>query len=282
MTYTPPKVWTWDAKSGGKFASINRPIAGPTHDKDLPQGEHDLQLYSLATPNGVKVTVMLEELLEAGHGAEYDAWLINIQEGDQFGSGFVDINPNSKIPAMLDKSNGVKVFETGSILVYLAEKYGAFLSTDLAQRTETMNWLFWLHGSAPYLGGGFGHFYAYAPEKFEYPINRFAMEAKRQLDVLDRTLAERRFLAGDDYTIADIATAPWYGALVKGLVYDAQEFLDVASYKNVNRWAEEIYARPAFQRGKMVNRAWGDPSEQLHERHSADDFSTKTQDKMAD
>ena len=282
MTYTPPKVWTWDAESGGQFANINRPIAGPTHDKDLPTGEHDLQLYSLATPNGVKVTVMLEELLEAGHDAEYDAWLINIQEGDQFGSGFVDINPNSKIPAMLDKSNGVKVFETGSILVYLAEKYGAFLSKDVAQRTETMNWLFWLHGSAPYLGGGFGHFYAYAPEKMEYPINRFAMEAKRQLDVLDRNLAERRFLAGDEYTIADMATAPWYGALAKGLVYDAAEFLDVASYVHVNRWADEIYARPAFQRGKMVNKAWGDPAEQLHERHSAADFETKTQDKIGD
>ena len=282
MTYTPPKVWTWDAESGGQFANINRPIAGPTHDKDLPVGQHDLQLYSLATPNGVKVTVMLEELLEAGHGAEYDAWLINIQEGDQFGSGFVDINPNSKIPALLDKSNGVKVFETGSILVYLAEKYGAFLSTDIAKRTETLNWLFWLHGSAPYLGGGFGHFYAYAPEKFEYPINRFAMEAKRQLDVLDRNLADRRFLAGDEYTIADMATVPWYGALVKGLVYDAAEFLDVASYTNVIRWTDEIYARPAFQRGKMVNRAWGDPSEQLHERHDASDFETKTQDKVAD
>ncbi len=280
MTYTPPKVWTWDAESGGQFANINRPISGATHDKELPAGQHDLQLYSLATPNGVKVTVMLEELLEAGHDAEYDAWLINIQEGDQFGSGFVDINPNSKIPAMLDKSNGVKVFETGSILVYLAEKYGAFLPKDITGRTETMNWLFWLHGSAPYLGGGFGHFYAYAPEKFEYPINRFAMEAKRQLDVLDRNLAEHRFLSGDDYTIADIATAPWYGALVKGLVYDAAEFLDVASYKNVIRWTDEVYARPAFQRGKMVNRAWGEPSEQLHERHSAADFETKTQDKL--
>lgn len=280
MTYTPPKVWTWDAESGGQFANINRPIAGATHDKELPVGEHDLQLYSLATPNGVKVTVMLEELLEAGHDAEYDAWLINIQESDQFGSGFVDINPNSKIPAMLDKSNGVKVFETGSILVYLAEKYGAFLSTDIAKRTETLNWLFWLHGSAPYLGGGFGHFYAYAPEKFEYPINRFAMEAKRQLDVLDRNLAARQFLAGDDYTIADMATAPWYGALVKGLVYDAAEFLDVASYTNVIRWTDEIDARPAFKRGKMVNRAWGELSEQLRERHSADDFNTKTQDKI--
>jgi len=282
MTYTPPRVWTWDTGSGGQFANINRPIAGATHDKELPKGEHDLQLYSLATPNGVKVTVMLEELLEAGHDAEYDAWLINIQEGDQFGSGFVDINPNSKIPAMLDKSNGVKVFETGSILIYLAEKYGAFLSNDIAKRTETLNWLFWLHGSAPYLGGGFGHFYAYAPEKFEYPINRFAMEAKRQLDVLDRNLAERQFLAGDEYTIADMATAPWYGALVKGLVYDAAEFLNVASYTNVIRWTDEINARPAFKRGKMVNRAWGEPSEQLHERHSADDFNTKTQDKVGE
>ncbi len=280
MTYTPPKVWTWNAESGGQFANINRPISGATHDKELPQGEHDLQLYSLATPNGVKVTVMLEELLEAGHDAEYDAYLINIQEGDQFGSGFVDINPNSKIPAMLDKSNGVKVFETGSILVYLAEKFGAFLPTEIGARTETLNWLFWLHGSAPYLGGGFGHFYAYAPEKFEYPINRFAMEAKRQLDVLDRNLANRPFLAGDEYSIADMATAPWYGALVKGLVYDAAEFLDVESYKHVNRWTDEIFARPAFQRGKMVNRAWGELSEQLRERHNASDFENKTQDKL--
>ncbi len=279
-TYTPPKVWTWDAESGGKFANINRPIAGPTHDKDLPVGKHPLQLYSLATPNGVKVTVMLEELLAAGHDAEYDAWLINIQEGDQFSSGFVDVNPNSKIPALMDHGAGARVFESGAILLYLAEKFGAFLPTDLKARTETLNWLFWLQGSAPYLGGGFGHFYAYAPEKFEYPINRFAMEAKRQLDVLDRRLAEAEYLGGADYTIADMATAPWYGALVKGLVYDAAEFLDVGSYKNVNRWADAIYDRPAFQRGKMVNRAWGEDSEQLRERHDADDFETQTWDKI--
>ena len=279
-TYTTPKVWTWDAESGGKFASINRPISGPTHDKDLPVGEHPLQLYSLATPNGVKVTVMLEELLAAGHDAEYDAWLINIQEGDQFGSVFVDVNPNSKIPALMDKGTGTRVFESGAILLYLAEKFGAFLPSDLQARTETMNWLFWLQGSAPYLGGGFGHFYAYAPEKFEYPINRFAMEAKRQLDVLDRRLGETAYLGGADYSIADMATAPWYGALVKGLVYDAAEFLDVTAYKNVNRWADAIYDRPAFKRGKMVNRAWGEDSEQLRERHAATDFDTKTWDKI--
>ncbi len=278
--YNPPKVWTWDAENGGKFASINRPIAGPTHDHRLPIGNHPLQLYSLATPNGVKVTVMLEELLEAGHDAEYDAWLINIQEGDQFGSGFVDINPNSKIPALMDHSTGSRVFESGAILLYLAEKFGAFLPLDIKGRTEALNWLFWLQGSAPYLGGGFGHFYAYAPEKFEYPINRFAMEAKRQLDVLDRNLADRAFLAGDDYSIADMATAPWYGALVKGLVYDAAEFLDVGSYKHVNRWADAIYARPAFKRGKMVNRAWGEENEQLRERHAAADFNTRTWDKI--
>ena len=282
MTYTPPKKWTWDAESGGKFASINRPIAGPTHDKELSVGKHPLQLYSLATPNGVKVTVMLEELLAAGHtGAEYDAWLINIQEGDQFSSGFVDVNPNSKIPALLDTTTGTRVFESGAILLYLAEKFGAFLPTDPAGRTEALNWLFWLQGSAPYLGGGFGHFYAYAPEKFEYPINRFAMEAKRHLDVLERNLSERRYLAGDDYTIADIATVPWYGALVKGLVYDAAEFLDVASYENVNRWTDDVMARPAYKRGKIVNRAWGEPQEQLHERHESSDFETKTQDKIA-
>jgi len=276
MSYTPPKVWTWDAENGGEFASINRPIAGPTHDKALPKGDHPLQLYSLATPNGVKVTVMLEELLEAGHaGAEYDAWLIKITEGDQFGSGFVDVNPNSKIPALFDTETGARVFESGAILLYLAEKFGAFLPTELNARTETLNWLFWLQGSAPYLGGGFGHFYTYAPEKFEYPINRFAMEAKRQLDVLERNLAERRFLAGDAYTIADMATAPWYGALVKGLVYNAQEFLDTASYTNVNRWTDEIFARPAFQRGRLVNRAWGEPEEQVPERHSAADFEGK-------
>lgn len=282
MTYTPPKKWTWDAESGGKFASINRPIAGPTHDKELSVGKHPLQLYSLATPNGVKVTVMLEELLAVGHtGAEYDAWLIDIQEGDQFSSGFVDVNPNSKIPALLDTTTGTRVFESGAILLYLAEKFGAFLPADPAGRTEALNWLFWLQGSAPYLGGGFGHFYAYAPEKFEYPINRFAMEAKRQLDVLERNLSERRYLAGDDYSIADIATVPWYGALVKGLVYDAAEFLDVASYENVIRWTDDVMARPAYKRGKIVNRAWGEPHEQLHERHDASDFETKSQDKIA-
>lgn len=275
MTYTPPKVWTWDPESGGKFASINRPISGATHDKDLPTGKHLLQLHSMATPNGVKVTVMLEELLAEGHGgAEYDAWFIDIQEGDQFSSGFVDVNPNSKIPALYDKSTGVRVFESGAILLYLAEKFRAFLPRDIEGRTETLNWLFWLQGSAPYLGGGFGHFYAYAPEKFEYPINRFTMEAKRQLDVLDKQLEDNRYLAGDKYTIADMATAPWYGALVKGLVYDAAEFLDVASYEHVNRWANDVYSRPAFQRGKMVNRAWGEPHEQLRERHSAADFDT--------
>jgi GST-like protein len=272
MTYTPPKVWTWDSESGGKFASINRPIAGPTHDKDLPVGKHPLQLHSLATPNGVKVTVMLEELLAKGYGADYDAWFIDINEGDQFSSGFVDVNPNSKIPALFDKSTGVRVFESGAILLYLAEKFRAFLPRDIEGRTETLNWLFWLQGAAPYLGGGFGHFYAYAPEKFEYPINRFAMEVKRQLDVLNQQLGDNRYLAGDEYTIADMATAPWYGALVKGLVYDAAEFLDVESYENVNRWANDVYARPAFQRGKMVNRAWGEPHEQLRERHAASDF----------
>ncbi len=278
--YTPPKVWTWDTESGGSFASINRPIAGPTHDKDLPVGKHPLQLHSLATPNGVKVTVMLEELLAAGHAAEYDAWLINIQEGDQFSSGFVDVNPNSKIPALFDKDTGVRVFESGAILLYLAEKYDAFLPKDIVARTETLNWLFWLQGSAPYLGGGFGHFYAYAPEKFEYPINRFAMEAKRQLDVLNRRLEESAYLGGASYSIADMATAPWYGALVKGQVYDAAEFLDVASYEHVNRWADSVMNRPAYLRGKMVNRAWGEPSEQLRERHDAGDFETKTWDKV--
>jgi len=273
MTYTPPKVWTWDSESGGKFASINRPIAGPTHDKDLPTGKHPLQLHSLATPNGVKVTVMLEELLAQGHGgAEYDAWFIDINEGDQFSSGFVDVNPNSKIPALYDKSTGVRVFESGAILLYLAEKFRAFLPRDIEGRTETLNWLFWLQGSAPYLGGGFGHFYAYAPEKFEYPINRFAMEAKRQLDVLDQQLEDNRYLAGKEYTIADMATAPWYGALVKGMAYDAAEFLDVASYENVNRWANDVMSRPAYERGRKVNRAWGEPHEQLRERHDASDF----------
>ena len=278
--YTPPKVWTWDAENGGAFASINRPIAGPTHDKDLPVGKHPLQLHSLATPNGVKVTVMLEELLAAGYGAEYDAWLVNIHEGDQFSSGFVDVSPNSKIPALFDKETGVRVFESGAILLYLAEKYRAFLPRDLAARTETLNWLFWLQGSAPYLGGGFGHFYAYAPEKFEYPINRFAMEAKRQLDVLDQRLEDCEYLGGDDYSIADMATAPWYGAMVKGLSYNAGEFLDVTSYENVVRWADTVMNRPAYLRGRMVNKAWGEPSEQLRERHDASDFETQTWDKI--
>ena len=278
MPYTPPEVWTWDAESGGHFANINRPIAGATHDKELPIGRHPLQLYSQGTPNGVKVTVMLEELLALGHtGAEYDAWMIKIGDGPQFGSGFVGVNPNSKIPALVDTKAGVNIFESGSILLYLGEKFGEFLPTDIAQRTETMNWLFWLHGSAPYLGGGFGHFYAYAPEKFEYAINRFSMEAKRQLDVLDRNLAERQFMAGDHYSIADIATAPWYGALVKGLLYNAATFLDVSSYKNVNRWADEVYARPAFQRGRMVNRTHGLEAERLEERHSASDFTRLSQ-----
>lgn len=274
-TYTPPKVWTWDAKNGGEFANINRPIAGPTHDRDLPVGDHPLQLHSLATPNGVKVTVMLEELLEAGHDAEYDAYQINIGEGDQFGSGFVDINPNSKIPALFDKDTGSRVFESGHILLYLAEKFGAFLPKDPAQRVEAMNWLFWLQGSAPYLGGGFGHFYHYAPEKFEYAINRFAMEAKRQLDVLDRRLGETRYLGGDEYSIADIATCPWYGTVIEGTIYgDAATFLDAASYKNLARWTDEITSRPAYIRGKRVNRTWGEESEQLKERHSAADFDT--------
>ena len=277
MPYTPPEVWTWDAESGGRFASINRPIAGATHDKELPIGQHPLQLYSQGTPNGVKVTVMLEELLALGHtGAEYDAWMIKIGDGSQFSSGFVSVNPNSKIPALVDTDTGVNIFESGSILIYLAEKFGAFLPTNIAQRTETINWLFWLHGSAPYLGGGFGHFYAYAPEKFEYAINRFSMEAKRQLDVLDRNLAERQFMAGDHYSIADIATAPWYGALVKGLLYNAATFMDVSSYKNVIRWADKVYARPAFQRGRIINRTHGPESERLEERHSASDFDKLT------
>ena len=274
--YVPPKVWKWDSESGGQFAKINRPIAGPTHDMDLPVGKHPLQLHSLATPNGVKVTVMLEELLEAGHDAEYDAWLVNIQEGQQFSSGFVDVNPNSKIPALFDKSTGVRVFESGAILLYLAEKFGAFLPKDIEARTEALNWLFWLQGSAPYLGGGFGHFYAYAPDMQEYPINRFAMEAKRQLDVLDQRLEESEYLGGDEYSIADMATAPWYGGLVKGLLYNAAEFLDVSSYEHVNRWTDQVMARPAFKRGRMVNRAWGDPAEQLRERHDASDFENKT------
>ena len=282
-SYTPPEVWTWEQESGGEFASINRPIAGATHDKELPVGEHPLQLHSLATPNGVKVTVMLEELLAAGHtGAEYDAWLIKILDGDQFGSGFVEINPNSKIPALLDTETGQRVFESGSILLYLAEKFGAFLPTDPGKRTETMNWLFWQMGSAPYLGGGFGHFYAYAPEKWQYPIDRFTMETKRQLDVLDRQLADNRFIAGDEYTIADMAIWSWYGQLVLGRLYSAAEFLDVESYTNVMRWAKEIDARPAVQRGRMVNRAFGEPETQLHERHDASDFETKTQDKIGE
>ncbi|HBM58488.1 MAG TPA: glutathione-dependent disulfide-bond oxidoreductase [Citreicella sp.] len=279
--YTPPRVWTWDKESGGKFASTNRPIAGATHDKELPRGKHPFQLYSLATPNGQKVTMLFEELLAAGHAADYDAWLIRIGDGDQFGSGFVEVNPNSKIPALLDLSGDtpVRVFESGAILLHLAEKFGAFLGQP-QDRPEMLSWLMWQMGSAPYLGGGFGHFYAYAPEKWEYPINRFAMEAKRQLDVLDRALADRRFLAGEEYTIADIAIWAWYGNLALGRLYEAGEFLDVASYRNVQRWAAEIDARPAVQRGRMVNRVSGDPAGQLHERHDAADFDTKTQDKI--
>ncbi len=282
-TYTPPKIWTWDSESGGRFASINRPIAGATHEKDLPVGKHPLQLYSLATPNGVKVTLMLEELLAAGHtGAEYDAYLIDIMEGDQFGSGFVAANPNSKIPALVDHSTDkpTRVFESGSILFYLAEKFNAFLPTDTVQRTECMSWLFWQMGSTPMLGGGFGHFYAYAPEKYEYPINRYAMEVKRQLDVLDRQLADNQYISGDQYTIADMAIWPWYGALVKNRVYEAAEFLQTHEYKNVMRWTEELGAREPVKRGVMVNRAWGEPSGQLRERHSATDFETRTQDKL--
>ena len=283
--YVPPKVWSWNKENGGRFAKINRPIAGPTHDKELPVGKHPFQLYSLATPNGVKVTTMFEELLDLGHkGAEYDAWLINISEGDQFGSGFVAVNPNSKIPALLDRSGPtpIRIFESGAILVHLAEKFGAFLPTDPAKRAETMSWLFWQMGSAPYLGGGFGHFYAYAPTKIEYAIDRFAMEVKRQLDVLDQRLAKNRYLAGDDYTIADIAVHPWYGALAKGLVYGAGEFLSVHEYKNVQRWTDAIAKRPAVKRGRMVNRIAGDPASQLHERHEASDFDTKTQDKIGE
>jgi len=283
--YVPPAVWTWNKENGGKFASINRPIAGPTHDKVLPVGRHPLQLYSMGTPNGVKVTVMLEELLALGHqGAEYDAWLIRIGEGDQFGSGFVAANPNSKIPALVDHSGAepVRVFESGAILTYLAEKFGAFLPTAPAQRAECLSWLFWQMGSAPYLGGGFGHFYAYAPYKMEYPIDRFAMEVKRQLDVLNRRLAEVPYLAGDDYTIADMAVWPWYGALAKGLVYGAGEFLQVQEYTHVQRWTDRIALRPAVQRGRMVNRTFGEPSSQLRERHEASDFDTRTEDKLAD
>ncbi|TDW58719.1 glutathione-dependent disulfide-bond oxidoreductase [Oceanimonas baumannii] len=275
--YTPPKVWRWDVANGGEFANINRPVAGATHEKALPTGKHPLQLYSLATPNGVKVTIMLEELLALGHhGAEYDAWLIRIGDGDQFSSGFVDVNPNSKIPALLDNSadKPVRVFESGSILLYLAGKFGALLPTDPLAKTEVMNWLFWQMGSAPYLGGGFGHFYAYAPEKLEYPINRFAMETKRQLDVLERQLNGRDYIAGDSYSIADIAIWPWYGALVLGRLYDAAEFLSVTDYPNVLRWAKAIDARPAVQRGRRVNRVWGEENEQLAERHNAADLDT--------
>ncbi len=281
--YTPPKVWAWDKESGGQFAKINRPTAGPTHDKELPVGEHPMQLYSLATPNGVKATVMLEELLERGHGgAEYDAWLIDIGEGDQFSSGFVRVNPNSKIPALVDRSTATptRVFESGSILLYLAEKFGELLPDEHGKRTETLNWLFWQMGASPYLGGGFGHFYAYAPDKLEYPIDRYAMEVKRQLDVLNRNLAERKYVAGDEYTIADIAIWPWYGALVRGLLYDAGEFLQVHTYEHVVRWTERIARRPAAKRGRMVNRTWGEPDTQLHERHDAGDFETRTQDKL--
>jgi GST-like protein len=281
--YTPPAVWIWNKESGGRFANINRPVAGATHQKDLPVGRHPLQLYSLATPNGVKVTVMLEELLALGHaGAEYDAWLINIGSGDQFSSGFVAVNPNSKIPALLDRSgpSPIRVFESGAILIHLAEKFGAFLPTERAARAECLSWLMWQMGSAPYLGGGFGHFYAYAPTKIEYAIDRYAMEVKRQLDVLDRRLAESEYLGGGQYTIADIAVWPWYGALVKGLLYGGGPFLQVDEYKNVQRWTGEIAARPAVARGRMVNRMQGDPASQLRERHEASDFETKTQDKI--
>jgi len=283
--YTPPKVWAWNKANGGRFANINRPVAGATHDKELPVGKHPMQLYSLGTPNGQKVTIMLEELLALGHAqAEYDAWLIRIGQGDQFGSGFVAINPNSKIPALLDRSGAkpIRVFESGAILLYLAEKFGsAFLPKPMAERAECLSWLFWQMGSAPYLGGGFGHFYAYAPSKIEYAIDRFAMETKRQLDVLDRRLAETTYLAGDDYTIADMAVWPWYGGLAKGLLYGAGEFLAVQDYKNVQRWADTIGERPAVKRGRIVNRLQGDPKAQLHERHDASDFELRTQDKLA-
>jgi GST-like protein len=282
--YTPPKVWTWNKPNGGRFASINRPIAGPTQDKELPVGRHPLQLYSLGTPNGQKVTIMLEELLALGHaGAEYDAWLIKIGDGDQFGSGFVAVNPNSKIPALVDRSGPapIRVFESGAMLLYLAEKFGAFLPKQGAAHAECLSWLFWQMGSAPYLGGGFGHFYAYAPLKIEYAIDRFAMETKRQLDVLDRRLGESPYLAGDQYTIADIAVWPWYGGLAKGLLYGAGEFLSVQDYKNVQRWADVIGERPAVRRGRIVNRLQGDPANQLHERHDASDFELRTQDKLA-
>jgi len=282
--YTPPKIWTWDKPNGGEFASINRPIAGPTHDKELPVGKHPFQLYSQATPNGQKVTIMFEELLAAGHkGAEYDAWLIRIGQGDQFGSGFVEVNPNSKIPALMDRSGKepIRVFESGAILMHLAEKFGAFLPTTQPARAETLSWLFWQMGSAPFLGGGFGHFFAYAPKKFEYAIDRYAMETKRQLDVLDRHLADHEYMAGSEYTIADIAIWPWYGGMVKGWNYGAAEFLSVHEYKNVLRWADQIYVRPAVKRGRMVNRTSGNPAGQLHERHAASDFDTNTQDKVA-
>jgi len=283
--YTPPKVWSWNKENGGQFANINRPIAGPTHDKELPVGRHPLQLYSLATPNGVKVTVMLEELLALGHGgAEYDAWPIRINQGDQFGSGFVAVNPNSKIPALMDHSGPVpiRIFESGAILVHLAEKFGAFLPTGGQARAECLSWLFWQMGSAPFLGGGFGHFYAYAPTKIEYAIDRYAMEVKRQLDVLDRRLKDNEYLAGHDYTIADIAVWPWYGGLAKGLLYGAGEFLSVQDYANVQRWTDAIAKRRAVQRGRMVNRTFGEPSSQLHERHDAGDFDTRTLDKIGD
>jgi len=282
--YVPPKVWTWNKENGGRFAGINRPIAGPTHEKDLPVGRHPLQLYSLATPNGVKVTVMLEELLALGHrGAEYDAWLIRISEGEQFGSGFTAVNPNSKIPALMDRSGPapIRVFESGAILLHLAHKFGALLPTDPSIRAECLSWLFWQMGSAPYLGGGFGHFYAYAPTKIEYAIDRYAMEVKRQLDVLDRRLALVPYLAGDEYTIADIAVWPWYGVLAQGLLYNGGEFLQVQEYANVQRWTQRIAERPAVRRGRMVNRTWGEPSSQLHERHDASDFESRTQDKLA-
>ena len=281
--YTPPKIWAWNKENGGRFANINRPVSGPTHDRDLPVGRHPLQLYSLGTPNGVKVTVMLEELLALGHsGAGYDAWLIRIGDGDQFGSGFVAVNPNSKIPALLDRSGSkpIRVFESGAILMYLAEKFGAFLPIKTGARAECLSWLFWQMGSAPYLGGGFGHFYACAPTKIEYAIDRFAMETKRQLDVLDKRLADNEYLTGSDYTIADIAVWPWYGGLAKGWLYGAAEFLQVEAYKNVQRWAGAIGDRPAAKRGRMVNRVNGEPSSQLHERHDAGDFETKTQDKL--
>lgn len=282
-TYSPPKVWVWDTESGGKWASINRPIAGATHERELPTGKHPLQLYSLGTPNGVKVTIMLEELLACGEtGAEYDAWLIDISKGDQFGSGFVEINPNSKIPALVDRSGAepVRVFESAAILFYLAEKFGAFLPTDTAARAETMSWLCWQMGSASFLGGGFGHFYSYAPEKYEYAINRYAMEVKRQLDVLDRHLATHEYVCGAEYTIADMAIYPWHGVMALGELYDAAEFLQVHEYKSVVRWANKILARPAVQRGRMVNRTFGEPETQLHERHDAGDFDTGTQDKI--